>query len=150
MLVVQGDVREPGKIISDAKGLIDFSEPVAVLLFAILHFLPDDDDPHGIVGSLAEALVPGSAVAISHLTGEGTEPDKGLAAQEVYQGASAPAVPRSRQDITRFFDGLDLIDPGVTDINLWPARSVGPAAPLTFYGGVARKLPFGRTYHPRV
>ena len=139
VLVVEGDARDPGKIISDAKGLIDFSQPVAVLLFAILHFLTDADDPHGIVGSLAAELAPGSAVSISHLTGEGTEPDKGLAAQEVYQGASAPAVPRSRKDITRFFDGLDLIDPGVTDINLWPVRSLEPAAPLTFYGGVARK-----------
>jgi SAM-dependent methyltransferase len=139
VLVVQGDVREPGKIISDAKGLIDFSEPVAVLLFAILHFLTDADDPHAIVASLARHLAPGSAVAISHLTGEGTEPDKGLAAQKVYQGASAPAVPRSRHDITRLFDGLDLIDPGVTDINRWPARSLEPAAPLTFYGGVGWK-----------
>jgi O-methyltransferase involved in polyketide biosynthesis len=139
VLVVQGDVREPGKIISDAKGLIDFSQPVAVLLFAILHFLTDADDPHGIVGSLAGHLAPGSAVAISHLTGEGTEPDKGRAAQEVYQGASAPAVPRSRQGITRFFDGLELIDPGVTDINQWPAQALGPAAPLTFYGGAGWK-----------
>ena len=139
VLVVQGDVREPGKIISDANALIDFSEPVAVLLFAILHFLPDEDDPHEIVGTLADALVPGSAAAISHLTGEGTEPGKGRAAQEVYRGASAPAVPRSRREIIRFFDGLDLIPPGATDINLWPARSLEPAAPLTFYGGVGWK-----------
>ena len=139
VLVLQGDVREPGKIISDAKGLIDFSEPVAVLLFAILHFLTDADDPHAVVASLAGHLAPGSAVGISHLTGEGTEPDRGFAAQEVYQGASAPAVPRSREDITRLFDGLDLIDPGVTDINRWPARSLEPAAPLTFYGGVGWK-----------
>ena len=139
VLVVEGDIRDPGKIISDAKGLIDFSEPVAVLLFAILHFLPDDDDPHAIVGSLAGHLAPGSAVAISHITDEEVAPERGLAAQEVYRSASAPAVPRSREDFTRFFDGLELIDPGVTNVNLWPARSLGPAAPLTFYGGVARK-----------
>jgi hypothetical protein len=117
----------------------DFSQPVAVLLFAVLHFLPDEDDPHGIVRSLTEHLAPSSAVAISHLTGEGTEPGKGLAAQKVFQGASAPAAPRSRQDITRSFDGLDLTDPGVTDNNLWPTLGLGHAAPLTFYGGVARK-----------
>ena len=86
----------PGRSSRDARGLIDFSEPVAVLLFAVLHFLPDDEDPHGIVCSLTEALAPGSAVAVSHITGEGIEPDKSLAAQKVYQGASAPAVPRSR------------------------------------------------------
>jgi hypothetical protein len=139
VLVVEADLRDPGKIIGEAQGLIDFSEPVAILLFAILHFLTDEDDPRGIVRSLTETIVPGSAVAVSHITGEGTEPAKGLAAQKVYQGASAPAVPRSREDITRFFDGLDLVDPGVTDINLWPVQSIGPSAPLTFYGGVARK-----------
>jgi O-methyltransferase involved in polyketide biosynthesis len=139
VLVVEGDLRDPAKIISDAKGLIDFSEPVAVLLFAILHFLPDQDDPHGIVRSLADALAPGSAVAVSHITGEGVEPDRGLAAQKVYQGASAPAIPRSREEISRFFGGLDLVDPGVTDINLWPVQAAGPSAPLTFYGGLAMK-----------
>lgn len=139
VLVIEADARDPGKIIGEAKGLIDFSEPVAVLLFAILHFLTDADDPHAVVASLAGHLAPGSAVAISHLTGEGTEPVKSLAAQRVYQGASAPAVPRSQQDITRFFNGLDLMSPGVTDINLWPARSPGQAAPLTLYGGIGWK-----------
>jgi O-methyltransferase involved in polyketide biosynthesis len=139
VLVVEADARNPGKIIGEAKGLIDFSEPVAVLLFAVLHFLTDADDPHAVVASLAGHLAPGSAVAISHLTGEGTAPDKGLAAQRVYQGASAPAVPRSRQDITRFFNGLDLMGPGVTDVNLWPARSLEQATPLTLYGGIGWK-----------
>jgi O-methyltransferase involved in polyketide biosynthesis len=139
VLVVEGDLRDPARIIGEAKGLIDFSEPVAILLFAVLHFLTDTDDPHAVVTSLAGHLAPGSAVAISHLTSEGTDPGKSLAAQRVYQGASAPAVPRSRQDITRFFNGLDLMSPGVTDINLWPARSPGQAAPLTLYGGIGWK-----------
>lgn len=54
------------------------------------------------------------------ITSEGTDPDRSCAAQQVYQGASAPAVPRTRAEITRFFDGLDLVVPGVTDIALWP------------------------------
>jgi len=139
VMAVENDLRNPRKIIDDARRLIDFSEPVAVLLFAILHFLTDAEEPHEIVGSLTEALAPGSAVAVSHITAEGIEPEKSLAAQKIYQGASAPAVPRSRQDIARFFDGLELVAPGVTDINLWPGRSPGPEAPLTFYGGVAVK-----------
>jgi O-methyltransferase involved in polyketide biosynthesis len=139
VLVVEGDLRDPEKIISGAQGLLDFSEPVAVLLLAVLHFLTNAEQPHAVVRSLTEALAAGSALAVSHLTGEGTEPGKGLAAQEVYQRASAPAVPRSLGDISRFFDGLELTSPGVTDINLWPARSLGPAAPLTLYGGTARK-----------
>jgi hypothetical protein len=139
VLVIEADLRDPEKIIGEAQGLLDFTEPVAVLLFAVLHFLTDEDDPHGIVRSLTEPLVPGSAVAVSHITDEGVGPETSLAVQKVYQGASAPAVPRSRRDITRFFDGLELIEPGATDINLWPARAAGPGAPVTLYGGAALK-----------
>jgi hypothetical protein len=137
--VVDADLRDPGKILEGARGLIDFGEPVAVLMFAVLHFLTDADQPREAVRSLTEALVPGSALALSHVTGEGTAPAASRAAQQVYQGASALVVPRSRQDIGGFFDGLVLVEPGVTDINLWPRKSLGPAAPLTLYGGLALK-----------
>jgi O-methyltransferase involved in polyketide biosynthesis len=139
VLAIEGDIRDPDGIISSAKGLLDFSEPVGVLLFAILHFLTDADDPHAIVAALAGHLAPGSAVAISHLTAEGTPPARGRAAQRAYQGASAPAVPRTLPGITRLLDGLEVAEPGVTDINLWPARSIESTAPLTFYGGVGWK-----------
>jgi O-methyltransferase involved in polyketide biosynthesis len=139
VMVVHGDLRDPELIIGGARDLIDFSQPVAVLLFAILHFLTDDEKPHQLVRSLTEALAPGSALAVSHVTDEWIEPDKSLAAQKVYQGASAPAVPRSLAGITQFFDGLHMMAPGVTDINLWPTKATGPQAPLTFYGGVANK-----------
>ena len=135
--VAEADLRDPGKIVEGAAALIDFSEPVAVLMFAVLHFLTDADQPGEVVRSLAEALVPGSALALSHVTGDGTAPAASQAAQQVYRGASAQVVPRSRQDITGFFDGLNLVQPGVTDINLWPGKSSGPGAPLTLYGGLA-------------
>jgi O-methyltransferase involved in polyketide biosynthesis len=141
--VVEADLRDPGKILEGAAGLIDFGEPVAVLMFAVLHFLTDADQPREAVRSLAEALAPGSAIALTHVTGDGILLDASRAAQKVYQGASAPVVPRSRRDITEFFEGLDLVEPGVTDINLWPGKSPGPAAPLTLYGGLALK-PAGR------
>jgi O-methyltransferase involved in polyketide biosynthesis len=137
--VVEADLRDPGKILEVAGGLIDFGEPVAVLMFAVLHFLTDADQPREVVRSLTEAIVPGSALALSHVTGDGIAPDASQAAQQVYHRASAPVVPRSRQDITGFFDGLCLVEPGVTDINLWPGKSPGPAAPLTLYGGLALK-----------
>jgi O-methyltransferase involved in polyketide biosynthesis len=137
--VVEADLRDPEKILEVAEGLIDFGEPVAVLMFAVLHFLTDADQPREVVRSLTETLVPGSALALSHVTGDGIAPDASQAARLVYQGASAQVVPRSRQDITGFFAGLDLVEPGVTDINLWPGKSPGPVAPLTLYGGLARK-----------
>jgi hypothetical protein len=137
--VVEADLRDPGKILERTAGLIDFGEPVAVLMFAVLHFLTDADQPYEAVRSLTEALVPGSAVALSHVTGEETAPEASRAAQQIYQGASAPVVPRSRRAITVFFDGLDLVEPGVTDINLWPGTSPRPEAPLSLYGGLALK-----------
>ena len=135
--VIEGDLRDPGKILEAAEAVIEFGEPVAVLMFAVLHFLTDADQPREVVRSLTEALVPGSAVALSHVTSDGIALDASHAAQQVYRSASAEVVPRSRQDITGFFDGLNLVEPGVTDINLWPGKSSGPAAPLTLYGGLA-------------
>jgi len=139
VVVVEADLRDPQKILDGAERLIDFGEPVAVLMFAVLHFLTDADQPRKAVRGLTEALAPGSTVALSHVTGEGTDPAAGQAAPQVYRGASAPLVPRSRQDIARFFDGLNLMEPGVTDINLWPGKPSGPRSPLALYGGLARK-----------
>jgi hypothetical protein len=139
VLVVEGDARDPDQIIDASRELLDFSEPVAVLLFAVLHFLPDTDDPYGIVRALTEPLAPGSAVAISHVTGDATDPERDRAAQQVYANASALAVPRSHFEVLRFFDGLDLIPPGMTDVRLWRRGPRLLGAPLALYGGVALK-----------
>jgi O-methyltransferase involved in polyketide biosynthesis len=139
--VVQADFRDPGSILGDpgVGELIDLGQPAAILMFAILHFLPDAEQPYEIVRRFTQAMAPGSYLALSHITDEAVSPETRQAAQQVYQGASAPAVPRSREGIARFFDGLELVDPGLVDINLWPVKALGPGAPLTFYGGVARK-----------
>jgi O-methyltransferase involved in polyketide biosynthesis len=137
--VIGGDLRNPGQILLGAGRYLDFSEPVAVLLFAVLHFLRDDEGPQGIVLRLKEALPPGSALAVSHITSEAIGPERSRAAQRVYQGASAPAVPRTRAEITQFLDGLDLVPPGVTDIGHWHREPGEPEIPLSFYGGIGRK-----------
>lgn len=121
------------------RDLIDFTQPVTVLLLAVLHFIPDDDQPYEIVAHLLDDTAPGSFLAVSHITAEGVSAERSLAAQKVYSSASAPAVPRSREQILGFFDRLEFVRPGLVDINLWPVPSIGPSAPLTFYGGVARK-----------
>jgi S-adenosyl methyltransferase len=137
--VIGCDLRDPGQVLRDAKGVLDFSQPVAVLLFAVLHFVRDGEGPHGIVQTLKDALPSGGALAISHITSEGIGPERSRAAEQVYQGASAPAVPRTRDVITRFFDGLELVPPGVTDIALWPRKLDEAGIPLSFYGGVGIK-----------
>jgi O-methyltransferase involved in polyketide biosynthesis len=136
---IGGDVRDPGSILRTAGNHLDFTEPVAVLLFAVLHFLRDDEGPQGIALKLKEALAAGSSLAVSHITGEGIEPEQSCAAQQVYRGASAPAVPRTRAEITMFLDGLEVMEPGVTDIGHWWPEPGEPKIPLSFYGGIGRK-----------
>jgi O-methyltransferase involved in polyketide biosynthesis len=139
--VIQADLRDPGSILGDpgVGELIDLGQPAAILMFAILHFLPDAEQPYETVRRFTQAMAPGSYLALSHITDEAVSPETSQAAQQVYQGASAPVVPRSREDIARFFDGLELTGSGLVDINLWPVKALGPGAPLTFYGGAARK-----------
>jgi hypothetical protein len=93
VLAVEGDLRDPRAIIGKARALIDFSEPVDVLLFAVLHFLTDAEQPREVVRALAEALAPGSAVALSHITDEGVGPDKGLARPAGLPGRLSPGRP---------------------------------------------------------
>jgi SAM-dependent methyltransferase len=137
---VRGDLRDPVGILASApvRELIDFSQPVAVLLFAILHFVPDADDPGALLAKFTDVLAPGSAVALSHVTDDNFDEEAGRAGREIYQSASAPIVPRSRAQIEGFFDGLDLLPPGVVAISHWPEPDPGTAAPL-LYGGVAQK-----------
>lgn len=136
---IHADLRDPAPILAGTATLLDLRQPVAVLLFAILHFLTDDDQPYDAVQALTRELAPGSALALSHITGDDTPEDRAAAAEKVYQQASAPAVPRTQDDILRFFNGLTLAPPGLTDINHWPTEAATPAAPTVFYGGVALK-----------
>jgi S-adenosyl methyltransferase len=129
----------------EARQVIDLSQPVAVLLVAVLHFVPDDADPHGIVRAITARL--GSYVALSHVTADHLDPSAAKDAEGAYDGASAPGVPRTRDDIERFLDGLEPVPPGVTDVNAWrPAPGPGrprlrSAGPPLFYGGIGRIPP---------
>ena len=114
--VITADIRDPAAILSDPEltALIDFSQPVAVLFVAIFHFIPDSDDPSGILAAFRERLAPGSYLALSHLTMDG--PDAGEVEQvvEVYKNATSPIVFRPGHEITGFFDGFEPAEPGIT------------------------------------
>jgi hypothetical protein len=136
------DLRDPPSIISQAAQVLDFGQPIALLLIAILHFLPDEDDPWAIVASLKAALPPGSYLAISHATPESLAGhDSSQQLSKVYaETASDGVTPRPKPQIKRFFDGLQMTSPGVTDINAWrPEPGDHPATRTLFYGGLARK-----------
>jgi SAM-dependent methyltransferase len=143
-IMVQGDLRRPADLLAmpEVQAHLDFGEPVAIGLFAILHFVPDDDDPAAIVACLRDAVAPGSYLAISHI---GTEffPDKqALAhAMAVYERASERVWPRSRDQILGFFDGFELLEPGLVPKHQWrPVTGVAPSdTPNIQWGAVGRK-----------
>jgi len=119
--VIQGDLRRPEDILSapETQLLIDFSEPVAVLLVSVLHFLTDDDDPWHAVAQLRTALAPGSYLVLSHATSE-ARPQVATAANTVYMSkVQARGDVRSRDEIARFFDGFGLVDPGLVYLPQW-------------------------------
>ena len=125
-IVIQADVREPALILNHAKvrSMIDFNRPVGVLLSNLLHFLTDDDEATRVVGVLRAAVVPGSYLLISHATGEGQDPERTRKGTAVYARTSAPVKPRPRATIQRFFEGLEMIEPGLVHCPLW--RPEGP------------------------
>lgn len=142
--IVLADLREPGKILDhpQVRELIDFGQPVAVLLVAILHFVTDDEDPAEIVAVLREALAPGSYLALSHATGD-FRAEAASRAVAVYDRATSTATLRGRNQIAAYFGGFDLVEPGLVQVPLWrpdgkpPGRST--LSKIWIYGGVGRK-----------
>jgi hypothetical protein len=140
---VDADLRDTETIITQAAQALDFSQPVAVMLLAILHFIADTDDPWDIVRRLMAAVPSGSYLVASHaMSGDHTDAQReGLNA--VYAATRSGGVTqRPLEDIAQFFDGLELADPGLVEITSWrpPVADIGqkPGKRL-FYGGVARK-----------
>jgi SAM-dependent methyltransferase len=145
--IIEGDLRRPAEILRDAARIIDFDRPVAVLTIAILHFISDADDPWRHIRQLRDALAPGSYLALSHITDDDQPEESVEEAVRVYDRASAPFTPRGRADVMRFFDGFDLVEPGLTTLSRWrPDRAGEPAPPddtnpQWCYAGVGRLRP---------
>ena len=144
-VIIDADLREPEKILtSQAAGhLIDFSEPAGLLLVAVLHFISNAEDPWRIVATLRDALAPGSYLVLCHGANE-SRPAVAEATEKVYNRSVATEVHmRSRAQILRFFDGFDLVEPGLVYIPQWRPDSPGdvPSDPSKLWGlvGVGRK-----------
>ena len=138
--VVLGDLREPRAILDhpDIRELVDFDQPVALLLVAVLHFLTDEERPEEIVASLRDALPAGSWLVLSHATDDFADRSD---AQAVYNNATASLNLRPRSRVERFFDGFELIEPGLVQVPFWRPDAPPPerSEEIGFYGGVARK-----------
>ena len=142
-IVIQHDLREPAGILGhpEVTRLLDFREPVGVLMVTILHFVPDTDDPAGIIGRLTQDLAPGSHLVISHATHEAA-PAAAANVERLYARTSAAAHTRSHEEIERFFAGFDLVEPGLVYLPLWRPDRTGAADHADrawFYAGVGRK-----------
>jgi SAM-dependent methyltransferase len=143
-VIIEGDVRDPASILAhpDLRRLIDLGQPTGLLLVGVLHFVAAADDPWQIVATLRDALAPGSYLALCHATDD-DRPEVMQAAEKVYNRSVATNVHmRSRGQIARFFDGFEVVDPGLVLLPLWRPDSAAdvPGDPSQFAGlvGVGR------------
>ncbi|MEV7794675.1 SAM-dependent methyltransferase [Streptomyces sp. NPDC087512] len=136
---IQGDVREPEQIVRRAREVLDFDRPIALSLIALMHFVPDEQDAHGIVRGLVGTLPPGSHLVLSHAALD-LFPE--LAEQVIAQYARAGIRLgfRTRPQVERFFDGLELLPPGLVTATEWYGAGQEAPAPEEsgIYAGVAR------------
>ncbi len=143
---LDADLRDPAAILAGAARFLDFSQPVAVLLVGVLHFIAESDDPYGIVARLMDAVPSGSYLVIVHGASD-IQAEAVVESSRVYnEMSSVPYTPRSREQVARFFEGLDLVDPGLVPVGqhrspAQPDASIGSslADGGTSYCGIGRK-----------
>ncbi|HEX5119012.1 MAG TPA: SAM-dependent methyltransferase [Pseudonocardiaceae bacterium] len=142
--VVQADVREPDQVLTAevTRKLLDFSRPVAVIMCTIIHFVPDSDDPAGVVGAYRDAVAPGSYLALSHATSYSRQDVESVRA--AYSQTANPVTARTKPQIERFFDGYELLEPGLVFTQQWrpdhPSDVGDDPENSGLYAGVGRKL----------
>ncbi len=140
----EADLRDPGRILELAAGLLDFSQPVALLLLAILHHVDDEDDPHKIVATLVNALPPGSYLVVSHpasdIGSEAAARNAARMAQNLNEIMAEKITARDRATVARFFDGLEFVEPGLVRVSDWrPPAGSDAGYPAAIWAGAARK-----------
>ncbi|MFI9628954.1 SAM-dependent methyltransferase [Streptomyces sp. NPDC052042] len=147
-VVAAADLCRPQEIVKNAgvSRLLDLDRPVALLLVAVLHFIEDADEPQAAVAALSEALAPGSLLVITHASYEGIPISKEQAggAVGVYEDINSPLIMRSRDEVARFFEGYEMVEPGLVAMPYWrPDSGTAPEQedPFAFsgFGGVGRK-----------
>jgi S-adenosyl methyltransferase len=137
---LDADLRDPDTILAKAAGTLDFSQPVAVLLIAVMHFIGDDAEASAIIHKLMEGCVPGSFVAISHAASDIDADQQTEMVRRLNQSVAEKATLRDHAGVARLFAGLELVEPGVVRVTQWrPDSDLQAASPTGLWGGVARK-----------
>jgi hypothetical protein len=137
-----GELREPGVILEAAAQTLDFSRPVAVLLFGVLHFFPPEDGPAGIAGELMAPLAAGSYLALSHLAADVSGDEMAETFRRLNAQMAESVVLRTRDEVAGLFGGLEMAEPGVAQLPQWRPEPDAPVpGPVPMWCGAGRKTP---------
>jgi hypothetical protein len=137
---IDADLRDTGQILAEAALTLDFSQPVAIMLMAILQHIDEAEDPYAIVNSLLDAVPPGSYLAISHPASDIETEAMAKMAVRLNKLMAEKVTFRSRAQVARFFEGLELVEPGMVRVQKWrPASEMEAKSPAALWGGVGRK-----------
>jgi hypothetical protein len=137
---IDADLRDVDNILEQAAQTLDFSRPVAVMLIAIMHLVVDADDPYGIVGRLMAAVPAGSYLALSQVAADIEAEQMAEAAKRYNRLAHETQRHRTHDEVARFFDGLELLEPGLVPVQKWrPGSEVEAGARSAMWGGVGSK-----------
>ena len=137
---IDADMRDPQQILAQAVRLLDFSRPVALMLMAVLQHLDDEDDPYRITETLLEPMPPGSYLALSHPAKDINAEAMARMAERLNKMMAEKVTFRDRSAVARFFDGLELVEPGLAQASKWrPTSESEAASPAALWAGVARK-----------
>jgi S-adenosyl methyltransferase len=137
---IDADLRHPLRILEGAARTLDFQRPVAVMLMAILQHVSGDEDPYDVVATLRDALPPGSYLALSHPASDIDAAEMAKMAQVLNQMMAEKVTFRDRAQVDRFFDGLELVEPGLVQASRWrPGSDAEAASPAALWAGVALK-----------
>jgi S-adenosyl methyltransferase len=137
---LDADIKDTDEILAGAARLLDFSQPVAIMLVAVLHMLRDEEDPQRIVDRFMAAVPAGSFLVISHLASDVQQEAMAEMGRRLNQSMTQQFTMRTRAQVTGFFDGLTLLDPGVVLTHQWrPDSEADAETPGVLWAGVARK-----------
>jgi hypothetical protein len=134
---LEADARDPEKILHETARTLDFGQPIAVILLAVMQFIPDSDGPHQIVSRLMDAVPPGSYLAMSNATLD-FDPSGSPGADLYNARVATQLTPRTHAQIARFYDGLDLVEPGLVPLAQWRALA-SPRQQISLYAAVGGK-----------
>jgi S-adenosyl methyltransferase len=137
---VEGDLRDPRPILAAAATTLDFTKPIALMLLGIMHLIQDSEDPYRMVAGLLAKLPSGSYLALSHPAID-INAAQAEAQRRYNERVSTRQTLRTREQVARFFDGLELVPPGLSYVHAWRPEpdDPTPAETVSAHGGVARK-----------